>query len=326
MARLCRANRHLTWFLTFGITLALISCQPRTAPRPSLVIGYQNTPEQALLAQLTAQMLRDKGFSAILKGDFEGFTLRKALLAGTVDIAWDYTGTVWGEYLGHDVPIVNAEELYLRLRTEDLPAGITWLPPAPCERRTGVILRANLAQTHGFKTLEDLAAYAGSKDATFILCTTEHLASFAGGLRGLAAVYGWNPSPSRVRIIPESEARTSLEQGLCQAALVPDAGALADGRQFLALKDNRAVFHASNLAVAVRTDRLIAYPVLEKHLANLSQALTQEAMASLRGELARGTKPDRVARRFLRGAGLLGRPETTPTPAPTPTPTPTKVP
>ncbi|MBC7255537.1 MAG: hypothetical protein H5T66_05475, partial [Chloroflexi bacterium] len=238
------------------LVLALASCQPRSPQRPPLVIGHQDTSEQRLLAELTALLLEEKGFAVALQGDFEGLTLRKALLASTVDIAWDYTGTVWQDYLGHDVPIVAGEELYLRLRAEDYPAGITWLPPAPCQQRTGIVVRMEFAQSKGLETLDDLATYARSKDASVILCTTERLASFAGGLRGFTAVYGWDPSPGRIRIVAEEEIVPALEKGTCQAALVPDAYSLADGRKMLALEDNRAFFHASNLAVAVRTNRL----------------------------------------------------------------------
>ncbi|MBC7316175.1 MAG: hypothetical protein H5T70_07135, partial [Chloroflexi bacterium] len=215
-------RKMLGWALAI-LALALASCQPRGPQRPPLVIGHQDTPEQRLLAELTALLLEEKGFAVVLKGDFEGLTLRKALLAGTVDIAWDFTGTVWQEYLGRDVPIVSAEELYLRLKAEDGPAGITWLPPAPCQQRTGIVVRTEFAQSKGLETLDDLATYARSKDASVILCTTERLTSFAGGLRGFAAVYGWDPSPGRVRIVAEEEIASALEKGTCQAALVPNA-------------------------------------------------------------------------------------------------------
>ncbi len=303
--------------LLIAIILAAASCRPSSPQTSPLAIGHQDTPEQRLLAELTALLLEDKGFKVTLKGGFEGPTLRKALLAGTVDIAWDYTGVVWREYLGHDVPITNAEELYERLRAEDLPAGITWLPPAPCQRRAGVVIRADLAQSKGLGTLDTFATYARSKDASLSLCTTESLAYFAGGLRGFAAVYGWDPSPGRVRILPEEEIASALEKGLCQAALAPDAYALADGHRTVVLEDNRAFFHASNLAVAVRTARLTAYPALERPLSDLSQALTQEAMSSMQSEMARGAKPRTLARRFLREAGLVGRPKVPPTPTPT---------
>jgi len=314
------SKRNALGWAVVCLVLALASCQPRSPQRPPLVIGHQDTPEQRLLAELTALLLEEKGFSVVLQGDFEGPTLRKALLAGTVDIAWDYTGTVWQEYLGHDVPIVAGEELYLRLREEDYPAGITWLPPAPCQQRTGIVVRMEFAQSKGLETLDDLATYARSKDASVILCTTERLASFAGGLRGFAAVYGWDPSPGRVHIAAEEEIAPALEKGTCQAALVPDAYSLADGRKMLALEDNRAFFHASNLAVAVRTNRLIAYPSLERPLSDLSRALTQEAVSWMRSEMARGAKPRTIARRFLREAGLVGRPKVSPTPTPTRTP------
>ena len=45
---------------------------------------------------------------------------------------WEYTGTGWITYLGHDKPIKDEQKQYEAVRAEDLRSnGLEWLPPAP---------------------------------------------------------------------------------------------------------------------------------------------------------------------------------------------------
>jgi osmoprotectant transport system substrate-binding protein len=314
-------RRIILWLL--AVALCCVSCAGRQAGGRAIVVASGDSAQQRLLGALTVLALEADGFSVVHHTDLgDSARLRLALLSGSVDIMWDFTAVVWTDRLGHDQPIVSSEELYMRLRQEDQRNGIEWLSPAPFKSQVGLVMRADLASRLGLRTLDELATYARSRDAGVTLCTTQALSESSGGLPGLALVYGLSLAPWRIKITPPGDMLSALRKGECQAALSADAHSAAVERDLRILRDNRAFFHASDLAVAARRSALVEHAALEKRLRDLSGLVTQEAMVSMEREVVKGANPTRVARRYLNDVGFIGSSRPTPTPAPTPTVTP----
>lgn len=305
------------------LALSVMGCaQPRAAQR-AITVASGDSAQQQLLAALTVLALEADGYAVRQQADLgDSARLRAALLAGSVDLVWDYTDVVWTERMGRDLPVASSQELYMRLRQEDQRNGVEWLPPTPYKRQVGVVIQAALAEQRGLRTLDDFATYARSRDATLTLCTTQALSEAAGGLPGFAARYGLQLAPGRIQILPEDEILNALRKDGCQAALWARAYDAAVERDLLLLRDNRGFFHASDLALAVRRATLVEHAGLEKRLRDLSILLTQEAMVAMEREVAKGANPSRVARRFLTDRRFIGPNRPTPTPSPAPTATP----
>jgi osmoprotectant transport system substrate-binding protein len=278
-----------------------------------------------LLGQLTLQALEDDGYRIVDRtGLGDGVAVRRALVAGNVDVAWEYTGTAWATHLGHDQPMPDPQELYMRLRAEDLPRGITWLPPTSCRQRTGIVMREAVAEAAAIYTVGELVTHMTVKSADPGFCVASDLVEAMNGLRGLRLVYGWALGTSRTRAAPEEETLRALRQDECQAALVTDADGAAAAADLVHLRDDRSLFGASDLAAVVRTDSLHQYPMLEARLSQIATALTQARLLELEESIRRGAKPRSTARRFLSDSHLIGRNRATaqPTPSPWPTVTP----
>lgn len=318
MIRRC-AVIGLAWILC-----ALAGCaSPTQGGRTPIVVASGDSTQQRLLGALTTLALEADGYAVTARdGLGDSVRLRAALLAGSVDIVWDYTDIVWSERLGHDQPVIDSQQLYMKLREEDRRYGVEWLSPTPFRGQVGLAAQADLAKQQGLRTIDDLARFARSQDANIILCTTQALSEAVGGLVGLRQVYMLNLAPWRIRILPAEKLQEALRQDECQVALAADAYSMAVDPAYMVLRDNRAFFHASDLAVAVRSPVLMQHMALEKRLRELSGVLTQEALVAMEHQVARGQSPSRVARRFLNDVGLIGGNRPTPTPRPTPTATP----
>jgi hypothetical protein len=101
----------------------------------SLSVGAKNFTEQYLVAEMTVQLLRSKGFSIDLRAGFTTGGLRDAQERGQVDIAWEYTGTALVELNGV-TDRLDADETYARARALDAAKGLVW-PRAPASGGRG---------------------------------------------------------------------------------------------------------------------------------------------------------------------------------------------
>ena len=63
---------------------------------------------------------------------------------------WEYTGTGWITYLGHEKPIPDEEKQYTAVRDEDLRKNkLVWLKPAPMNNTYGFAITAASAKKYG---------------------------------------------------------------------------------------------------------------------------------------------------------------------------------
>ena len=59
----------------------------------SVVVGGKNFTEQQLMAEMTTQLLKAKGFTVDKRDGMGTAVLRQAQESGQVDVYWEYTGT-----------------------------------------------------------------------------------------------------------------------------------------------------------------------------------------------------------------------------------------
>jgi osmoprotectant transport system substrate-binding protein len=228
------------------------------------------------------------------------WVVRAALVAGNVDLAWDYTGTIWTTYLRHDRPIGNAEELFQRVREEDALNQIAWVANAPCQRALTLFMREAAAKELKIAAFKDLARTLNRVRPDLRLCVPEKQYQSASGISGLERFYGFRFDPRLVRFLPLEEGYQALERGECECALGYANDLAAKTKNLRALQDDLGYWQASSLAVGVRAGVLQESPELEPLLLRLSQRLTQQAVLDLHYQVAvEGKKPEAVAKAFL---------------------------
>ena len=54
---------------------------------------------------------------------------------------WEYTGTAWMTYLGHEDGIADQQEQWQKVHDQDLGNGIVWGKPAPMNNTYAMAVR-----------------------------------------------------------------------------------------------------------------------------------------------------------------------------------------
>ena len=310
----CRSSLRSSWMLgAIGLWLLLLlvaGCRttPSRADQPIIIAADARTSQQ-LLAELTAQFLRDRGYAVEIRtGLQEEWMTRKALETGRVGLVWQETGHTWHAHLNHDQPITSETELFRRVKEQDRLNRIIWLNPCNWSARMSLIVARETAADLRLASITDLAHHISRTDPNLALCVPEDLYDTPWGIRGLERVYRFRFKESLVRFMDHGDAYQGLLDKRCHVAvgygreLSPYDGAL------VALRDANAFFPASSLAPTVHASVLGEYPEMERILAELTASLDARSLALMEQQLNAGQgRLDRVAQQFLRDAELVGR-------------------
>ncbi len=78
-----------------------------------IVVGSKDFSEQFILGYIAVLALQDAGYEVDDQVGLGGTAVnREALLAGEIDMYWEYTGTGWMAHLEHEEPITDPQECY----------------------------------------------------------------------------------------------------------------------------------------------------------------------------------------------------------------------
>src|SRR3712207_1244803 len=101
--------------LTALVAIVLVSLATLSyASAQTMVVGGKNFTEQRLIAEMTSQLLRAKGFAVITRAGFSTSGVRREQEAGLVDLYWEYTGTSLVTFNKVREPL-GPEEAYIRV-------------------------------------------------------------------------------------------------------------------------------------------------------------------------------------------------------------------
>ncbi|MFZ1742204.1 MAG: ABC transporter permease/substrate-binding protein [Pontixanthobacter sp.] len=138
-----------------GIAVSAWSLRP--SDNGAIVIGAKSFSEQYILAQLVGQRLEGAGYKVEYRNGLGSAVVHNALTSGEVDIAFDYTGTLWANQLKRsDNP--GREEIYRTIvEWEQGTSGTLVLGKLGFENAYALAMREDRAKQLGITTLDDLA-------------------------------------------------------------------------------------------------------------------------------------------------------------------------
>jgi osmoprotectant transport system substrate-binding protein len=226
------------------------------------------------------------------------------LLSGEADIAPDYTGTGWINYLGHENPVKDATQQWLSINDADRINGLTWLPPAPMSNTYAFAIRESAADRLGVTKLSDLASLP-TAELTF--CVESEFASRNDGFVPMLRAYGLERnSLSRVTTLDTGVVYSATAQGECNFGEVLSTDGRIVALHLRVLEDDKKFFPIYNLTEVVNADLLRRHPELREIFAALNPKLTNETMRQLNARVdTAGEDPAIVARDWLIAEGLL---------------------
>ena len=274
-------------------------------------IGSKNFSENILLGKMALILLKADGATVVDLTNIPGSaSARQAHLEGQIDAMWEYTGTGWITYLGHDKPIPDEQEQYEAVRDEDAAKNsLDWLAPAPMNNTYGFAMTEKSAKKYGITKLSEMKKVP-VKERTF--CVESEFDNRPDGLSGMLKTY------DVPRGKPDGVPGDNI--GLYQTGAIYDATAkgnctfgevfTTDGRilslNLTVLEDDRKYFPNYNVSLVVRHSVLEDHPEIQQLIEPVAEKLTNEVLLELNAEIdVKGREPADVAAEWLTDEGFL---------------------
>jgi osmoprotectant transport system substrate-binding protein len=263
------------------ISFALIS---QVTAAATISIGGKGFTEQLLIAEMTSQYLKSKGYDTELKTGMGTSLVRKALENKQIDMYWEYTGTAFLTFHKNKFNKQSGDEIYAAVKEKDAKDNIVWLDKSDANNTYALAVRSADAESKGLKTLEDLAAKVNAGDKLSFGCNIEFYKR-DDGLKPLQKAYGFEFARSDVKRMDSGLVYKALKDGQVDVGLVFATDGRIPAFDFSVLKDTKNFFPAYALTPTVRKETLDANPELAGHLNKLSSKLDDATMARLNAEV-----------------------------------------
>ncbi|MGC9670580.1 glycine betaine ABC transporter substrate-binding protein [Planosporangium sp. 12N6] len=276
----------------------------------TIAVGSKDFTENILLGHLTMIALKAAGANVDNRINIKGsVNSRKALVAGSIDASWEYTGTAWITYLNHTDPVPDSKRQYEAVVKEDWEKNkVVWSAPAPANNTYALAVREDKAREWNLTTLSDLAAFAGSHPTEATFCLESEFASRNDGWPGLTKAYGMSVPPANVKIVDTGVVYTETKKGTaCNFGEVFTTDGRINNLKLVPLSDDRTFFPIYNPALTLNGKTAAEYPSLVKLLDPVAAKLDDATLRRLNEEVdVKGELPSKVAADWMRQQGFIG--------------------
>lgn len=297
-----------------GGTLPLQVGPGSITPNPALegvkiTVGSKEYTEQVILGYILEFALAAAGADVRdLTGIVGSRSTREAQLSDQVDVAYEFTGNAWINYLGHEKPIANPRQQYEAVRDEDLKRNdMVWLAPGPMDDTYALAASKAVVERTGVRTLSQYVDLVEKDPAAAKTCVDTEFRARQDGFPGMAAAYGFDPARAQTPI---------LQVGIIYQATADatqcDFGEVftTDGRiaalDLVVLEDDKQYFAHYNPSVTMKKTFFDAHPEIADVTAPVTAALTNEAVIELNKQVdVEGRDPAVVARDWMVSQGFV---------------------
>lgn len=303
--------------LESGAAVPLPVAPGSIGPEPALAgvgitVGSKDFSEQNILGYLIEFALTAAGADVRDLTDIQGSnSLRDAQLHGQIDIAFDYTGTGWINYLGNETPVPDERGQFDAVREADRAAhDMVWAAMAPVNNTYALVTSSRTQRETGVRTLSDYAALIARDPGAATTCVGTEFNVRQDGYPGMARKYGIDAGAVRKQIVQDALVYPAVaDGGQCRFGSV----AATDGRipalDLVLLTDDRAFFPKYNAALVMRGDFARAHPRVIEILTPITALLTNEVVTELNRQVdVDGREPAEVAREWMVARGFVTLP------------------
>ncbi|AFY17939.1 glycine betaine ABC transporter substrate-binding protein [Pseudomonas sp. UW4] len=274
----------------------------QAAEKPLIRIGARVFTEQTLLAEITAQYLRAKGYDVQVTGGLGSNLARSAHESGQLDMLWEYTGVSLVAY-NHVTEKLDSEQSYVRVRELDAQKGLVWLTPSKFSNTYALALPKNVADQYPqINTISELnkVLHQEAETNNLVALDTE-FANRSDGLAGMMQLYGMNLTRKNIRQMDAGLVYTALRNGQVFAGLVYTTDGRLNAFKLKLLEDDKHYFPDYTAAPVVRQAFLDAHPQLAAQLKPLAELFDDNTMRELNARVdVDHQSPSAVAADFLR--------------------------
>ncbi|MGZ4574795.1 MAG: glycine betaine ABC transporter substrate-binding protein [Mycobacteriaceae bacterium] len=278
----------------------------------SLTVGSKDFTEQVILGYVIEFAMMAAGADVHDLTNIQGSnSTHQALRNGQVDLTYEYTGTDWINYLGHETPIPDATKQFEAVRDESLAKeGIVWVDPAPMDNTYALAMNQQTAKETGVKTLSDYAALVKKDPAKASTCLETEFTSRQDGFPGMAAAYGFDSAQAKTSILQTGLIYSATAAGNeCKFGEVFTTDGRILGLNLVVLRDDKQFFPHYNATLNIRQKIADQYPQIAQIMKPVSDAITNEEITKLNASVdVDGKDPATVARQWMVDKGFVKMP------------------
>ncbi|WP_054813136.1 glycine betaine ABC transporter substrate-binding protein [Nocardia arizonensis] len=275
----------------------------------TITVGSKDFSEQNILGYLIEFAMVAAGAEVRDLTNIQGSnSLRDAQLHGQIDLAYDYTGTGWINYLGNETPVPDELGQFEAVRDADRAAhGMLWTAMAPMNNTYAIATSRRVSEELGVRTLSDYARLVAADPGAATMCVGTEFNVRRDGYPGMARRYGIDAGAARRQIMQDPVVyQATADARQCRFGSV----AATDGRipalDLVLLRDDLGFFPKYNAALVLRADFAEAHPCIAEIMTPISRLLTNEAITELNRQVdVEGREPAEVARDWMVARGFV---------------------
>jgi osmoprotectant transport system substrate-binding protein len=292
--------------LKIGALLAAVALTlgAHTASAQTIVVGGKNFTEQQLMAEMTTQLLKAKGFTVDKRAGLGTAALRAAQEAGQIDVYWEYTGTSLITF-NKITDKMDAAATYAKVKELDAAKGLVWLNPSKANNTYALAMRQKDAADKGIKSISDLAAKekAGAK---LKFASNAEFYARPDGLKPLQEKYGFEFGRDNIVRMDTGLVYQALRDSQVEVGVVFATDGRIPAFNFVVLQDDKGYFPTYAMTPVIRKETLDKNPKLADALNALSSKLDDAIMAKLNATVDVEKKTvEQVSTDFLKSSGLI---------------------
>ena len=273
-------------------------------------VASKDFAEQLILGQLAKVAMEAAGAEVEITENLPSPDgARNALLAGDADVAWEYTGTAWTNYLGNDEPIDDPIEQWEAVARDDLAEnGVFWTEPAPFDNTYGFAYPNDLVDERRVETVTDLAEFVEANPGEATLCVDSTFASRDDGLPRIEEVYDFEWDRDLMFESDFGVIYTSVvDQDPCIFAEVFTTDGSIVAEDLFLIEDDQNGFISYLSSVQMMEDFANDNPQLAELFQEITADIDEATMTALNAEVdVDGEFPEDVAENYLREQGFIG--------------------
>jgi osmoprotectant transport system substrate-binding protein len=294
------------------LTSVLLACVMAAPSRAAVVVSSKLSSESAMIGQMIRLLLDARGIPTVDRMTL-GATpvVRKALLAGEIDLYVEYTGNAGFFFNATADPAwKDLQQGYaLGARLDYAANRIVWLTPANASNAWALAVRRDVAVVNHLRTMSDFARWVRAGGQVMLACSAEF--ANAGTLRSLEKTYDFDMHPDQLIVLAGGETSATIGAAAARTngintAMVygTDGGIVA--AQLVLLEDDRHNQPVYAPVPIAREAIVTAFPQLPAIIRPLMQSLDSDTLRRLNARVQiDGDSAQAVAADYLRAQGFV---------------------
>jgi osmoprotectant transport system substrate-binding protein len=274
-----------------------------------ITVGSKEYTEQVIMGYILEYTLAAAGADVRdLTGIVGSRSTREAQLRDQVDVAYEFTGNAWINYLGHEKPIPDSREQFEAVRGEDLERNdMVWLPPGPMDDTYALAASKKVVERTGVRTLSQYADLVRTDPAAAKTCVDTEFRARQDGYPGMAAAYGFDPARAPTPVLQVGIIYQATADGdQCDFGEVFTTDGRIAALDLVVLEDDKQFFAHYNPSVTMKRAFFDAHPEIAEVTAPVTAALTNDAIIEMNKQVdVEGRDPAVVARDWMVAEGFV---------------------